>query len=105
MGYQEGQQNGIYELSLGDIALINAERINKLKASGLIKESNQMRGLTDFLPALNPAKKPATKNATSAKKVIQKIGVWIISNIWQLILLVIAGLLIAYLLVRFKIPH
>jgi hypothetical protein len=52
-----------------------------------------------------PVIKPQPQKSSSIMKTTQKIGLWIVSNIWTFILYVAIGLAIAYLIIKLKIPH
>ncbi len=56
-------------------------------------------------PRLNPTQNPTPKKRSRIATVIQNIGIWIVSNIWQFILLTLSAVAAAYFIFKFKIPH
>jgi hypothetical protein len=60
---------------------------------------------SDLRPDLNPTEKLVTKNKMSAATVLQEIGLWIISNVWQFVLLVLAAIVASYMIYKWRVPH
>jgi len=76
-----------FELDMRDLAIQVAERREQVAQGGHLAEA---------LPLQYPNVNAESPKTSRSQKASQKVALWIISNIWQIVLLTFIGLLILY---------